>query len=186
MAVSSYGRWVPFVIAALLVAALPRVAGAQSPDLAAAFAYNPARLTITQPAGGASIDGDRIDVAYTIAGDSTGVDHVHVILDGGTALEDSSLDGVFQLTVAGGAHVIAAVLARADHSPLDGTAAAAVSFETVLPDRTAPVIALTIPGAGEAVANTVTVMATATDDEGVRAAHENGVRPQPLKRMVGV
>ncbi len=132
--------------------------------------YNPAKLTITQPAAGVSINGDVVEVIYTTAGDLTGVDHVHFRLDTGAELEDPTVDGRFQLTgVAGASHVLTAVLVRADHSPMTATQAVPVSFETVLPDTTAPVITLTTPAAGEVVANTITVTATATDAKGVVA-----------------
>jgi hypothetical protein len=130
--------------------------------------YNPATLTITQPTAGASIENDSVHVAYATAGDLTGVDHVHFRLDGGANLEDASLDGRFELTdVADGAHSLTAVLVRADHSPLSGTDAAPVSFDTIAPDRTAPVITLTAPAADATVANTISVTATATDAKGV-------------------
>ena len=131
---------------------------------------NPPTLTITSPPAGGSITGSTLDVAYSTAGDLTGVDHVHFRLDNGAELMDTSFDGVFQLTgVAPGAHVLDGHLVRSDHTKINGTDAAPVSFTTVAADVTAPAVTLTAPVNGATVSGTVTLTATAVDDVAVAA-----------------
>jgi hypothetical protein len=127
----------------------------------------PPRLTITQPAAGASIDGSVVDVAYGTSGDLIGVDHVHLSLDG-APIVDAALGGAFRYTnVTEGAHTVSGVLARADHTAIAGSDAAPVSFTTVIPDETAPAVQLSAPSANSVVSGDVIVSAIATDDEGV-------------------
>ena len=127
-------------------------------------------LTITRPTAGATIDGAAVDVEYTTAGDLTGVHHVHFRLDDGSIVMDMSFDGVFRFTgVAPGTHVLNAHLVRSDHSKIDGTDAQPVSFTTVMPDVTPPVITLSAPNNGAELSGIVTVAADATDDQGIAA-----------------
>ena len=129
---------------------------------------NPPTLTIVSPAAGASITGTTVDLAYTTAGDLTGVDHVHFRLDNGAELMDMSFDGTFQLTgVAPGTHILGGHLVRSDHTRISGTDAVPVSFTTVAPDLMPPAVTLTAPADGAAVSGTVTVTASAVDDVAV-------------------
>ena len=114
--------------------------------------YNPATLTITQPATGGSIDGDIVNVAYTTAGDLTGVDHVRFQLADGAQIDDPTFDGQFQLTgVAEGAHVLTAVLVRADQSVLPHTGCPGVVRHRLPTSRCRS--QRDLAGAGESVAN---------------------------------
>jgi hypothetical protein len=128
------------------------------------------RLVITAPTPGATIDGSTIPVAYTTAGDLTGfgVDHVHFHVDGGPQRMDTSFDGVYQLTmVPGGTHVLTGYLVRGDHSKINGTDATPITFSNIVPDVTAPTVAMTAPLNGTTIGGATTLMANATDDVGV-------------------
>ena len=136
-------------------------------DVAVTVANAPT-LTITEPTAGASINGSTVDIAYATAGDLTGVDHVHFRLDSGAELMDMSFDGAFQLTgVPPGQHILGGHLVRSDHTRIDGTDAALVSFATVAADVTAPTVTLTAPADGSTLSGTVDVTATAVDDVAV-------------------
>ncbi len=75
------------------------------------------RLTITQPAAGATIAGTTVNVTYSSTGDQTGVDHVHFQLDANPEIMDLTFDGVFQFAnVPAGPHTLIGHLVRADHS----------------------------------------------------------------------
>ena len=77
-----------------------------APDITVTVS-NPAKLIITTPAPGASINGSTVGVTYTTQGDLTGVDHVHFRLDGNPEVMDLTLDGTYAFNnVAPGSHVL--------------------------------------------------------------------------------
>jgi hypothetical protein len=138
-----------------------------APDVTVTVA-NPPKLIITTPSQGASISGSTVGVAYTTAGDLTGVGHAHFRLDTNPEVMDMTLDGTYAFNnVAPGSHVLNGHLVRADHSKISGTDAAPVSFATVTPDTTPPAVSITAPLPGSSVSGVVTVTASASDDVGV-------------------
>ena len=140
-----------------------------APDITVTVS-NPAKLIITTPAPGASINGSTVGVTYTPQGDLTGVDHVHFRLDGNPEVMDLTLDGTYAFNnVAPGSHVLNGHLVRADHSKISGTDATPISFATVAPDMTPPVVSITAPLDGSSVSGSVTITANASDNVGVTA-----------------
>lgn len=134
-------------------------------------ASNPPRVILTGPTPGQAISGTSVTATYIEAGDWLPGDghHVHFRLDGGPVVMDLDPDNDQSFTfgaVPNGAHVLAAVVADANHVELPGTGGE-VAFTTVSPDVTAPTVSITAPAAGATVANTVTVSADATDDRTV-------------------
>ena len=130
----------------------------------------PPRLVIAAPSSGASVPGPTIAVAYTASGALTSeVDHVHFRLDGGTEMMDPPpFDGSYSLSNVGpGPHTLDGFLVRADHTKINGTDAATITFTAVAPDTTPPSVALTAPIANATIAGTVTVSASASDNVGV-------------------
>lgn len=129
---------------------------------------NPVKLIITAPVNDSVISGSTVGVAYTTSGDLTGVDHVHFGLDSNADVMDTTFDGAYTFTdVPEGAHVLNGYLVRGDHSKIDGTDAAPVSFSTVLPDTTAPVVSITAPIPDSVLTGTVAVTADASDNVAV-------------------
>jgi hypothetical protein len=128
------------------------------------------RLVITQPANNATVTGTDLDITYSVSGDVTGVgvDHVHFQVDSGPEIMDVTYDGQFRIEgLAGGAHTLDGFLVRANHSKIDGTDAARVSFTIVVPDTTPPSVQFTNPAAGAVVSGTTLLQADASDDVGV-------------------
>jgi hypothetical protein len=147
----SYGEYFTGLIDEVRVYNRALSVGEIQSDMATAVGSGGPRLTITQPAESASVVGPTIAIAYTTAGDLTGVDHVHFQLDSSPEVMDLTLDGASNLTnVAAGSHVLRGYLARADHSKITGTDTLR-NFVSTLPDTTAP----SAPG-------TLTATATAT------------------------
>ena len=125
------------------------------------------RLTITAPAEGASLSGTIVTVSYTTSGDLTAVDHVHLQLDDLPEVMDLSFDGTYALTdVAAGSHVLRGYLVRSDHSKIDGSDAAPVTFSSTIPDTTAPSAPGTLTAAATALQATLS-WGAATDNVGV-------------------
>ena len=128
---------------------------------------NPPRLVIQQPAPGATVSGTTVNITYSTHGDLTEAHHVHFVLDGGSTLMDMSFDGAYQIAgVAAGAHTLTGILARANHTEIAGSNTT-VAFTTIVPDATAPTVAVTLPAAGATLIGTVTVRAGASDNVGV-------------------
>ncbi len=128
---------------------------------------NVPKLVITSPPEGAALVGATVPIQYVTSGDLTGVTQVHFQLDGGPLAMDTTLDGSFELTgVAAGAHTLAGVLARADHSAIVGSGDV-VSFSNTVPDTTPPSVALTAPADGASISGTINVSADASDNVGV-------------------
>jgi hypothetical protein len=128
------------------------------------------RLLISAPANNATVTGTALNIAYSVAGDPTGlnVDHVHFQVDGGSEIMDRTLDGQFSIqNLTSGAHTLSGFLVRADHSKISGTDAAPVAFTVVLPDVTNPSVLLTSPASGATVSGTVLLQADASDNVGV-------------------
>jgi hypothetical protein len=128
------------------------------------------RLVITLPTPGSTFNSATIPVTYTTAGDLTGfgVDHVHFHVDGGPERMDTSFDGVYQLPlVPAGTHVLTGYLVRGDHSKIDGTDAAPITFSNTVPDVTAPTVAITQPLNGASINGTFPITAYAADDVAV-------------------
>ena len=96
--------------------------------------YNAPRLVITQPVDGSTVTGPAVPVTYTAVGDSTGVAHVHFLLDGGPDSIDTTVDGSYTFTsLPAGAHELRGYLARHDHSRIPGSDAAPIGFNTTNP-----------------------------------------------------
>jgi hypothetical protein len=131
-------------------------------------ASNPPLLVLVTPAPGASVSGPQVNVTYTEAGDLTGVDHVHFVLDSGPVVMDLTMDGNYSFAnVAPGPHTLNGWLVHADHSKIDGSDAAPRSFVVTAPDTTVPQVTISAPAGGASVTGTIQVTATATDDVGV-------------------
>ena len=105
-------------------------------------ATNPSRVILTAPLPGQTVTGTSVTATYIEAGDWLPGDghHVHFRLDGGPVVMDLDADNDQSFTfgsVPGGSHVLAAVVADANHVELPGTGGE-VAFTTVSPDTSAP------------------------------------------------
>ena len=70
------------------------------------------------------IKSTRVEVGYSTFGNLTHVREVHLQLDDGAWVVDSTLDGEYELNkVPAGSHVLNAYLAKSDHSKIPGTEA---------------------------------------------------------------
>jgi hypothetical protein len=132
---------------------------------------NPARVSITQPTAGSTVNGTTVTVRYTRAGDWVAGDgqHVHLRLDGGGTKMDFDTDGDQSysfLDVPAGAHTVEAVVADSSHVEQPGSGGT-VSFSSTAPDVVPPTVAIGAPSSGATVQNIVTVTAAATDDVAV-------------------
>jgi chitodextrinase len=125
----------------------------------------PPTVSVTAPAGGASVSGT-VNVTAN-ASDNMGVAGVQFQLDGANlGAEDTA--GPYSVswdtkTVANGAHVLSAVARDA----AGNTAAATNVNVTVNNDLTAPTVAITSPAGGTNVNGTISVLASANDNVGV-------------------
>ncbi len=121
----------------------------------------PLSVSITAPAGGASVRGTTT-VAATASSTAVGVQFK---LDGGNlGAEDTSapFTAVFDTTlVGGGAHTLTAVARDAAGNTATATAV------TVTVDNTTPTVSVTSPAGGTTITGTVSVNATAGDNIGV-------------------
>jgi hypothetical protein len=121
-------------------------------------------VSITAPAAGSSVSGT-VSVIGT-SGDDRAVSAVSLSVDGGAWAPASGL-GTWSwswstASVANGTHTI---VARAvDTSGNAATATALVTVANVVADTTAPTVTFASPGAGAAVAGTVSVSGTAADN----------------------
>ncbi len=130
---------------------------------------NGPKLVITAPAAGATVNGGVVNIAYTTAGDLTGVDHVHFQIDQDPVKMDLSLDGSYAFSgVHVGTHTLKGWLVRSDHSTIVGTDATPVQFTNVPDpaDPTPPTVSVTAPAPGS-VSGALTVTANAADNVGV-------------------
>ena len=141
-----------------------------STDMATPVTVTGPRLTISQPASGATISGTTVNVLYTSSGDQTGVDHAVFQLDSNPEVPDPTLDGVFQFAnVSVGPHTLTGRLVRADNSAIPNTTTS-VTFTTTVPDTTPP----GAPGTLGASANGTSITlnwGAATDNVGVTGYH---------------
>ena len=128
----------------------------------------PTVLTLTAPANGATVLGATVAATYSVSGDLSQYDHVHLYLDNDSVRMDLDHDGVYQFAnVPVGPHTLRGVPARANHSEF-GTAAT-VSFSTAVDpaDPTPPTVALVSPLADATLSGVVTLQAEASDDVAV-------------------
>ena len=80
-------------------------------------------------------------------------------------MQVQALSGALQVdSVAAGAHTLTGYVARSDDSKIAGSDAATISFTSVLPDTTKPVVVITAPRDGDTVSSTLTISANAVDD----------------------
>ena len=127
-----------------------------------------AKLMITAPLLNATISGATVDVSFESAGNLEEASHTHLRLDGGSDMMIMALSGQLQLSgVLPGSHVLDGYLVRADHSKIEGSDSASITFLTTLPDAVAPAVVVTNPRDGSTVSGSVLVSATASDDVGV-------------------
>ena len=109
-----------------------------------------------------------VAATYSVSGDLSQYDHVHLYLDNDSVRMDLDHDGVYQFAnVPVGPHTLRGVPARANHSEF-GTAAT-VSFSTAVDpaDPTPPTVALVSPLADATLSGVVTLQAEASDDVAV-------------------
>ncbi len=135
-------------------------------DMTQAIGSSGPKLSVTLPENGSSLAGPTVDIQYTVSGDLTDVSHVHFRLDDGPDIMDTTLaDGQFQLTdVAPGVHTLDGFLVRADHSRIDGSDAAQISF-TVAATPAAPTLTINSPQDGStAGGSTVSIQYTTDGD----------------------
>ena len=113
-------------------------------------------LSITAPANNASITGTTALITYGVTGDLTEAHHVVFSLDGGAALNITTLSGTLELDeLALGAHSISGFVARADNSKITGSDSATINF-SMTATAPPPVLSFTAP-ANNAVLNSSTV-----------------------------
>ncbi len=142
-----------------------KIAGSDASAITFTTTSNTPRLNISAPVNGATITGSTITVSYSTTGDQAEADHVYIRLDGGADLRVQDLSGSLQIDgVTAGAHTLTGYVARNDDSKIVGSDAATVSFSSVLPDTTRPVVVLTAPRDGNTVSSTLTISANAVDD----------------------
>ena len=145
-----------------------KITGSDASAVSFTTTSNAPKLTITSPANGGTINGTTVSVSYSTSGDTSAVAHVAIALDGGTAMEVTALNGSMQIdSIAAGAHSLTGYLTATDDSKIAGSDASTISFTSVLPDTTKPVVVLTAPRDGGTVSSTVTVSANAVDDVAV-------------------
>ena len=142
-----------------------KITGSDASAIAFTTTSNTPRLNITSPANGATISGTTVNVSYSTTGDLAEVDHVNIRLDGGPDMRVQVLTGALQVdSVTAGAHTITGFVERSDNSKIAGSDAATISFTSVLPDTTRPVVVITAPRDGDTVSAALTVSANAVDD----------------------
>ena len=142
-----------------------KITGSDASVVSFTTTSNIPRLTINSPLNGATVSGTTINVSYSTAGDLAQADHVYIRLDSGADLRVNALTGALQIeSVAAGAHTLSGFVARSDDSKITGSDATVVSFTSVLPDTTKPVVVITAPRDGNTVSATLAVSANAVDD----------------------
>ena len=127
------------------------------------------RLAISQPTNGSTVSGGTVNVAYSVNGTGVGIDHAAFQLDGAPAVNDVTLDGVYQFTnVPYGPHTLTGYLALADNTKIVGSDAPAFSFNNSDPaDPSAPQISINSPTDGTVLSASTTLQATGIDNIGV-------------------
>ena len=142
-----------------------KISGSDASAITFTTTSNTPKLTITSPVSGATITGTTIPVSYSTTGDLAEADHVYISLDGGPGMRVQALSGALEVdSVAAGAHTLTGYVARSDDSKITGSDAASISFTSVLPDTTKPVVVITAPRDGNTVSSTLTFSANAVDD----------------------
>jgi hypothetical protein len=126
----------------------------------------PPTVSITAPAGGATVSGTNVTVSAT-ATDNVAVAGVQFRLDGANlGAEDTASPYTIvwnSTTTANGSHALTAVARDSSGN----TATATAVTVTVNNDTTPPTVSMTAPANGATVIGTVTVSATATDETAV-------------------
>ena len=145
-----------------------KITGSDASAIAFTTTSNTPKLNITAPANGSTITGTTINVSYSTSGDLAVADHVNIRLDGGSDMRVQALSGAMQIdSVAAGSHTLTGYVARTDNSQIAGSDAATISFSSVLPDTTKPIVVITAPRDGDTVSSTITISANAVDDTAV-------------------
>jgi hypothetical protein len=129
----------------------------------------PPTMTITSPSAGATVAGATVQVLYSVTGNLTSVDHVHLYLDSNPVVMDVDFDGMRNLTnVPVGSHSLRGIVARQDHSEIAGSQTI-VAFQTVVDgsDPVLPTVQMLSPASGATVTGAVTLSAAAGDNTGV-------------------
>ena len=145
-----------------------KITGSDSSAVTFTTTSNTPKLNITSPVNGSAITGTTISVSYSTTGDQAEADHVAIRLDGGPDMLVQALSGGMQIdSVAAGAHTLTGYVARSDDSKISGSDAATISFTSVLPDTTKPVVVITAPRDGDTVGATLAISANAVDDVAV-------------------
>jgi hypothetical protein len=147
---------------------VPSVASFVRLPVAAPSDTTPPAVSMTAPAGGATVSGT-VQVTAN-ATDAGGVAGVQFRLDGqplGTEDTSSPYGVAWDTTgVANGSHTLTAV-ARDQAGNTATATSVTVTVQNTAPDTTPPAVSLTAPAAGATVSGTVAVNATATDAGGV-------------------
>ena len=145
-----------------------KITGSDASAISFTTTSNTPKLNITAPVNGSTITGTTINVSYSTSGDLAVADHVNIRLDGGPDMRVQALSGAMQIdSVAAGAHTLTGYVARTDNSQIAGSDAATISFSSVLPDTTKPIVVITAPRDGDTVSSTITISANAVDDTAV-------------------
>jgi hypothetical protein len=145
-----------------------KITGSDASAVAFTTTSNTPKLTITSPVNGATISGTTISVSYSTTGDQAEAHHVNIRLDSDPAMRVQTLNGTLQVdSVAAGSHTLTGFIERSDNSKIPGSDAATISFTSVLPDTTKPVVVITAPRDGDTVSGTLSVSANAVDDVAV-------------------
>lgn len=139
----------------------------------AAAGYTPPADTIAPTvAVAAPLEGATVSdtlVVDVMVDDNVGVVKVDLYVDGVFFVSDTATPYSFSwdtTVLANGPHTLQAVASDAASNSAT-SAPVAVTVSNTPPDTTAPVVAITAPGAGATVSGTVAVSATATDSVGV-------------------
>ncbi|HMC21354.1 MAG TPA: Ig-like domain-containing protein, partial [Thermoanaerobaculia bacterium] len=128
----------------------------------------PPTVTITAPAGGATVSG--IVTVSADASDNIGVVGVQFLLDGANiGAEDTSapFETMWDTTLTSNASHMLTAIARDAAGNRTTSAAVQVSIINIIPDTVPPTVAITVPSNGATVMALVPVTASASDNVGV-------------------